>query len=173
MKSCRLTWIGKRKTMCQFQKHFTVVIVPKENPTRNRWLFQIFKDDQIGLQHSLPVTVNLSVVIVTSSSSAANRSVPPSVLRTSSLWHWASTASGPATGDRRFGAAGYRGKPTNKNRGHLQWLTQDCALNFDIKSIMFQRVRSCTANQSEPPKKDKLEQKNWHPSVICSIHDKY
>lgn len=44
----------------------------------------------------LPVMVNFSLVMTTSSSSAANSTLPPSLLRTSSLWHWASTTSGPA-----------------------------------------------------------------------------
>lgn len=45
---------------------------------------------------SLPVTVNFSVVMRSSSSLAVNSTRSPSLFRICSLWHWASTASGPA-----------------------------------------------------------------------------
>lgn len=43
----------------------------------------------------LPVTLSFSVPMLISSSSAENRTLSPSVLLTSNLWHWASTISEP------------------------------------------------------------------------------
>lgn len=58
-------------------------------------------DYNLRLQHILPVTVNFSVVMTTSSSLAVNSSLSPPLLRTSNLRHWASTASGPAERDNQ------------------------------------------------------------------------
>lgn len=43
----------------------------------------------------VPVTLSFSVPMLISSSSAENRTVSPSALLTSNLWHWASTISEP------------------------------------------------------------------------------